>query len=277
MAIGDQLLGDGFARTRASNHQSPITSNQHERSAFTLIELLVVVAVISILAALLLPALQNAKEAGKSAVCVSNLRQIYTAFAVYAGDNNQAVPNSYPAGSGYYWQNLGVQYLGPTETYPGDGQPPANGPRYKILKCPGEKGAWLLDWTANPIRMYDHPRIPTSYAINYAIPGNPWPFGTNSARAIFAERTGDASATWPLNLTSVSDVHFMMDCRNWAGSGWEDPTFGYGMDLLPLWPWSSYAFRHPGNRANMLYYDGHVGSIRSYFDTGKFVWNCKFP
>src|ERR1043166_3734758 len=130
------------------------------RSGFTLIELLVVVAIISILAAMLLPSLKNAKEAGKSAVCVSNLKQIYTAFALYADDNNGAVPNSYPAGSGYYWQNLGNQYLGPSETYPGDGQPAANGPRYAVLKCPGEKGAWLLDWTVRRIKMYDHPRNP---------------------------------------------------------------------------------------------------------------------
>jgi hypothetical protein len=75
----------------------------------------------------------------------------------------------------------------------------------------------------DPIKMYDHPRIPSSYVINYAIPGNPWPFGTNAGRAIFPERTGDASSTYPLNMSSVSEVHFMKDCRNWAGSGWERP------------------------------------------------------
>ena len=43
------------------------------------------------------------------------------------------------------------------------------------------------------------------------------------------------------------------------------------------WYWSSYAFHHPGNHANMLYYDGHVASIQSFMQTGKYVWNCKYP
>lgn len=59
---------------------------------FTLIEMLVVIAIIGVLAAMLLPALQQARSAATRTLCMSNLRQIYIASDFYAQANNELLP-----------------------------------------------------------------------------------------------------------------------------------------------------------------------------------------
>ncbi|NQT82547.1 DUF1559 domain-containing protein [bacterium] len=61
---------------------------------FTLIELLVVMAILSILMALLLPAIQTAKEKARQARCLSNMRQLGQAMMMYANDNDGHLPAS---------------------------------------------------------------------------------------------------------------------------------------------------------------------------------------
>ena len=64
----------------------------HARRGFTLIELLVVIAIIAILAAVLFPAFSRAKQAARVTTCLGNLRQLGSAFRMYANDYEGTLP-----------------------------------------------------------------------------------------------------------------------------------------------------------------------------------------
>lgn len=208
--------------------------NVSTRRIFTLIELLVVIAIIAILASMLLPALNKARDSAKSIKCKSNLKQIGTAWQMYINDNKgQLVPyrvtNFYPArttNTTMYWQEFLMDYLHLTYN-----------PNTYIRFAKTGTAFFCPQQSKQSTLIYEN-----SYGMNlYAIGGLDF---------------GPYKGYRKLNqLKRVSGHLVSSDCRSAT-----NPEVGNFYVIAPIYG-SAFSFRH-NNTTNSFYADGHVGDSR---------------
>ena len=96
-----------FCRRNKLNASTTATSDK-----FTLIELLVVIAIIAILASMLLPALNKAREKSLTADCMSRAKQIAAGATFYTSDNDEVFPFGYTSSQrNYFWELVAKNYV----------------------------------------------------------------------------------------------------------------------------------------------------------------------
>ncbi len=188
-------------------------------NAFTLIELLVVIAIISILAALLAPALRKSRDTALSIKCMNNLHQIGAILCMYNGDNNGYVPTTwYPE----WWVSLG--------SYFGRSEPPGSAALRAALNCSG--------LVSCPSAQRQHPDYPS--LVTYGINGRQ----NNGTGGAIGWRVSDVVN--PARTCLVADGYF---------SGLAPPSGPWNVQVCDVVAVPDFV--HSGG-VNVLFFDGHV-------------------
>lgn len=218
-----------------------VKGDRSKRKGFTLIELLVVVAIIAILAAMLLPALSQARERARGAVCIGNLKHIGIAFLMYASDYDGYLPAYYHGG--YYWN----RYINP---YFNESMSTKTG--YQYLTCPSYRhsrdymgGVEIYSYGCNETTIASFP------SFTWAIFDTGYPSTVRKLDKLKSSTFLVADAV-NLGIYNPSMWSFNTDSD---GDGYKD-VYSLRMD----YPYGGVCFRH-NKIANFLFADGSAKAV----------------
>ncbi len=259
------------------------------RRAFTLIELLVVIAIIAVLAALLLPALQRAKQYAVTVTCMNNEKQIHMATAMYADNNDGILPPNFDVIWGWNNQTVDFQALILDGVLPVEeitDMEDQNGTVYpdvrylRSLHCPAH-GKQLGRWnqtkgtvtSSNGVSGTAWIEVDGDYLHADTANTTAKPFG------VFTSYSMNSLCNWDKTHSNLyydqpgwfigKYIHY-----GWVGEAPDKPVRLHSISRADnVWlladGWFSHVgllcgtvWRHPGQSANFTYVDGHVETLR---------------
>ena len=213
------------------------------RRAFTLVELLVVIAIIAILAAILLPVLNQAQSRAKRIQCLNNQQQMAMAAQIYTADNSTFYPVAYYFDSvkniSYCWDF--TTYESSSHVVPGVLWQGQTNPQ--IQQCPSFTGN--ANWYGDPFTGYNYN---TSY------------IGHGQGEAI-EQPAKDSALRHPAKTVIFGDGQFSGGADKFMRAPWPDRSnSGDSSDVDDLRSSGTQGFRHSG-LSNVAFCDGHAESL----------------